>query len=141
LGEKMAGKIPFLGTGWAFPPTFDKAKKTVLMTSDEDDINCSLEILLSTSLGERIMQPTYGCDLKPLLFDPIDTSLKAYMKDLIKTAILYHEPRIKLNNIKLEDRPNDGVIEISLEYTIRSTNSRYNFVYPFYLNEGTNISR
>ena len=137
----MAGKIPFLGTGWAFPPTFDKAKKTVLMTSDEDDINCSLEILLSTSLGERIMQPTYGCDLKPLLFDPIDTSLKAYMKDLIKTAILYHEPRIKLNNIKLEDRPNDGVIEISLEYTIRSTNSRYNFVYPFYLNEGTNISR
>ncbi len=137
----MAGKIPFLGTGWAFPPTFDKAKKSVLMTSDEDDINCSLEILLSTSLGERIMQPTYGCDLKPLLFDPIDTSLKAYMKDLIKTAILYHEPRIKLNNIKLEDRPNDGVIEISLEYTIRSTNSRYNFVYPFYLNEGTNISR
>ena len=136
----MAENIPFLGTGWGFPPTFDKKSNTVSMISDETDINSSLEILLSTTKGERIMQPTYGCDLKRLLFEPLDTSLKAYIKNLIKTAILYFEPRIRLDDISLETKPNEGKLEITLDYTVRTTNSRYNFVYPFYLNEGvTNI--
>lgn len=130
----------FLGTGWGFPPTFIKGKNTVETTVNQADIQSSLEILLSTGRGERFLQPTYGCDLRKLLFEPLDTSLKAYMKDLIKTAILYHEPRIKLDEIQLMDDPAQGLIEISLAYTIRSTNSRYNFVYPFYLNEGTNLS-
>lgn len=137
----MDSKIPFLGTGWGFPPNFDKYKKSVVMISDEEDIRSSLEILLSTDIGERIMQPTYGCDLKRLLFEPLDTSLKAYIRDLIETAILYYEPRIQLDDISLETKPNQGLIEITLEYTVRTTNSRYNFVYPFYLKEGTNINQ
>lgn len=134
---EMSSKIPFLGTGWGFPPTFDKASRSVGLLSDEADIDSSLEILLSTSLGERIMQPTYGCDLKPLIFEPLDTSLKAYIRDLIRTAILYHESRIRLDDITLETQPQEGRIDITLEYTVRTTNSRFNFVYPFYLNEGT----
>ena len=136
----MNASDSFLGTGWGFPPAFVKGKNTVKTTSDVEDIQSSLEILLSTGIGERVMQPTYGCDLKKLLFEPLDTSLKAYMKNLIKNAILYHEPRIKLNDVVLEDKPLEGLIEITLEYTIRTTNSRYNYVYPFYKNEGTNIS-
>ena len=135
----MSEKVDFLGTGWGFPPTFEKGGKTVVMISDEEDINSSLEILLSTSIGERIMQPTYGCDLRRLLFEPLDTALKAYIKDLIRTAILYHEPRIKMDNLYLETKPEEGIIEITVEYTIRTTNSRYNFVFPFYVEEGTNI--
>lgn len=133
-------EIDFLGTGWSFPPTLSKNKKSVLMTSGIDDINSSLHILLSTTPGERIMQPAYGCNLKRLLFEPLDTSLKAYIKDLIKVAILYHEPRIRLNDITLVDKPENGLIEITLIYTVRSTNSRYNFVYPFYKDEGIDIN-
>jgi phage baseplate assembly protein W len=136
----MSSKVDFLGTGWGFPPEFDKNQKSVTMISDEEDIRSSLEILLSTSLAERIMQPTYGCNLKRMLFEPLDTSLKAYIKDLIRTAILYHEPRIRLDNISLQALNEEGKIEITLGYTIRSTNSRYNYVYPFYLKEGTNIT-
>jgi len=132
--------IPFLGTGWGFPPTFNKAGRCVEMISDEEDINSSLDILLSTSLGERVMQPTYGCDMKRLLFEPLDTSLKAYIKDLIKNAILYFESRIKLDNIVLVDKQDEGLLVITLEYTVRATNSRYNFVYPYYLGEGSNIN-
>lgn len=110
------------------------------MISDIEDIRSSLEILLSTSLGERVMQPTYGADLKRLLFEPLDTSLKAYVKDLLKTAILYHEPRIRLHDVALAAKSEEGLIEIELEYTIRATNSRYNYVYPFYLSEGKNIN-
>jgi phage baseplate assembly protein W len=136
----MNASNSFLGTGWGFPPTFIKGKNSLETIANEEDIQSSLAILLSTSKGERILQPTYGCDLKKLLFEPLDMSLKAYMKDMIKTAILYHEPRIKLDDITLADLPGQGRIEITLKYTIRGTNSRYNFVYPFYLNEGTNIS-
>ena len=135
----MAVNIPFLGQGWGFPPEFTRSGHSVKMTADEADIRSSLEILLSTSIGERIMQPTYGCDLKKLLFEPLDTALKAYIEDLIKTAILYHEARIRLDNVTLTTVPNEGRIDICLDYTIRTTNSRYNFVYPFYLQEGTEV--
>lgn len=127
---------PFLGTGWGFPPTFQRETQSVEMVSGAQDIHSSLEILLSTTLGERIMQPTYGSNLKEYIFDPLDSSLDAFLKDLIKTAILYFEPRIHLDKISLESEALEGKVTISLEYRIRSTNSRYNFVLPFYLNEG-----
>lgn len=135
----MSEENPFLGTGWGFPPTFQKETQSVGMISGPDDIQSSLEILLSTSLGERIMQPTYGSNLKDYIFEPLDSSLDAFMKDLIKTAILYFEPRIHLDKVSLESLPLQGIVTISLDYRIRSTNSRYNFVLPFYLNEGAGI--
>lgn len=137
----MEQKIPFLGNGWAFPPEFIQNKNSVKMIADEKDVRSSLEILFCTAVGERIMQPTYGCDLKKLLFEPLDTALKAYIEDMLKTAILYHEPRIRLDNVDLVTVPEEGRIDIYLDYTIRTTNSRYNFVFPFYKNEGTDIDR
>lgn len=130
----------FLGTGWSFPPEFDKAKKTVVMTSDALDIKRSLEILLSTKLGERIMQPTYGCNLDELMFKPLNVTLKTFVIDLIKTAILYHEPRIDVERIDIDPtRELDGELLILLDYRIRATNSRANLVFPFYKAEGTTI--
>ena len=137
----MANEKSFLGTGWSFPPTFKKEKGGVIMSSDVVDINSSLEILFSTGLGERLMLPTYGSDLSRFLFEPISTTLKTYMKDLINDAILYHEPRIKLLDLQLITENMEGRIDITLEYMVKITNSRYNYVYPYYLEEGTNISK
>lgn len=128
----------FLGTGWGFPPTFSKSKGGVLMTSGREDVEKSLEILLSTRVGERIMQHRYGCNTEELLFEPLNTALETFMQDLIKTAILYFEPRIKLNQVKLTPQQEEGRILILVDYTIKGANSRYNFVYPFYLEEGIN---
>ena len=58
----------FLGRGWSFPPTFSKSTQNLLMTSDEEDIQKSLEILLSTTIGERFLQPAYGCNLENFVF-------------------------------------------------------------------------
>ena len=98
----------FLGTGWGFPPTFRRSTPGVAMVSEEDDIKSSLEILLSTRVGERVMQPKYGCNMDRLLFEPLDTTLQAYMKDLIKTAILYFEPRVILDTVTLKPEVQDG---------------------------------
>lgn len=128
----------FLGRGWGFPPEFRKDTKSVKLIEDEEDIKSSLEILLSTRLGERIMVPDYGCNLDELLFKPLNLTLKTYVVDLIKKAILYHEPRIDVNKIAI-DLVNElnGELLIKLDYTIRSTNSRKNMVFPFYKTEGS----
>ncbi len=129
----------FLGTGWAFPPTFRKGINSVDMLTGEEDIKNSLHVILSTEVGERLMHPTYGCELSKLLFEPLDTTLRTYVKNLIKEAILYFETRIKLKDVLLEANVEEGYIQITVDYTVKTTNSRNNIVYPYYLNEGSNI--
>ncbi len=126
----------FLGTGWKFPIQFTKATGSPEMLSDEDDIQNSLQVLLSTRIGERIMQPAYGCNMDVLLFEAINESLKTYVKDLVFTAIYYYEPRINPDNVTISATAEEGVIIVDVAYTIRSTNSRHNLVFPFYLDEG-----
>lgn len=132
--------MTFLGKGWDFPPSFSKSIVSNHMLSDEEDIKSSLEILLSTIQGERIMRLDYGCNLQEMVFEPLTTTFKTYMTDLIQTAILYHEPRIDVLKITLIDTGElEGEILINIEYEVRSTNSRFNYVFPFYKNEGTEL--
>jgi hypothetical protein len=127
---------PFLGTGWSFPPAFDRAAAEVAMTSGVQDIERSLEIIFSTTLGERIMNPTFGCALDEMVFEPMNTGNVAYLANLLKTAILYHEPRIDADEIHVRPDDLEGTLWLSVSYTVRTTNSRFNFVYPFYLAAG-----
>lgn len=136
----MSDANNFLGTGWGFPPHFDANTKTVQLTTGVEDINNSLNILLSTRLGERIMLPEYGCNLDELIFESLDITLKTYIKDLISNAILYHEPRIDVSNIELDTTNElEGKILIRIEYIVRITNSRANMVFPFYKIEGSEV--
>ena len=137
----MAENISFLGTGWSFPPEFSRARRGVKMISDETDIENSLEVLLATRIGERIMQPEYGCNLNEMMFEPLTLSLQTYIRDLVFTAIYYYEPRISPEEVTLTATEEEGLILVSIDYVIRSTNTRHNIVYPFYLQEGTLVTR
>jgi phage baseplate assembly protein W len=131
----------FLGTGWSFPPSFRKEMQGVEMTEKEDDIEKSLHILLTTATGERLMEPRYGCNMEELVFESLNTTTKTLMKDKIQTAILYFEPRIDVTKIELNDTDQlEGKVLIEIEYIVRATNSRFNFVFPYYINEGTEIN-
>jgi len=132
---------PFLGRGWSFPPEFDRQAKGVVMLEEEADIQSSLHILLSTRLGERVMLPGYGCNMDSLVFEAMNLTQLTYMKDLVENAILYHEARIELDRVVIDtSRQTEGLLLIEIRYMVRTTNSRYNYVYPFYLNEGTNLT-
>jgi len=148
----MEIKKSFLGTGWNFPPTFHKEYWGVEMISDEVDIKSSLDILFSTDPGERVMQPTYGCALRKFVFEPMNISTKTIMEKIIKDALMYHEPRIIVDKVEigLPENANSnlivefnagGMLPISIDYRIITTNTRYNYVYPFYYNEATNLVR
>ena len=134
----MAAKESFLGTGWAFPPSFSTGGAQVEMVSDAEDIHQSLRILLSTQPGERVMQELFGCDLGSVVFEELDQGLINTITRLVTDAILYHEPRIQLDRLDLTVSDAEaGRLLISIHYTIQGTNSRYNMVYPFYVNEAT----
>ncbi len=131
----------FIGKGWSFPPTFNPVTPGVAITDGFLDIQRSLEILLTTRMGERVMQPKYGCHMEELLFESLNTGTKTIIKDRIETAILYFEPRIDAKKIEIDDtRQNEGVILVRIEYVVSATNSRFNFVFPFYRNEATEIN-
>jgi hypothetical protein len=132
---------PFLGRGWSFPPAFNRSLPGVEMLEQEADIASSLEILLSTAQGERVMLSQYGCNLEELVFETLDTRMKTLMVDKVESAILYHEPRVELESVDLDDsRELEGVILIEVIYRVKTTNSRFNFVFPYYKQEGTDIN-
>lgn len=131
-------KTSFLGRGWSFPPEFEFSGDTH-MVEKERDIHESLFILLSTTPGERIMHPDYGCGLNKLVFEPGSSALVRSIQDMVQYAILMFEPRIKLQTVDVEYSSEEAVIYITIDYYIRQTNTRQNMVYPMYLIEGTNL--
>ena len=128
----------FLGTGWSFPPSFSVREGGAAMVSGEEDIRQSLQIILSTGVGERLMRPDFGCDLRQLAFEPLDSTQETHIRDVIQTALLRNEPRIVLEDVAVSPAPGqDGLILISISYLITSTNSRSNLVFPYYTTEGS----
>ncbi len=131
----------FLGSGWSFPVTFSAGNNYQLeLSSYEDNINESIDIILQTRNGERIMEPQFGSGLQQFLFRKMDETLKGEIIDVVTYALLYNEPRITVLEVDVQFRDlRGGAIEILLSYAYNQTNTRHNYVFPFYLNEGTNL--
>jgi phage baseplate assembly protein W len=135
----MDNDLSFLGTGWSFPPEFSPRGKA-RMVSAEEDIRQSLRILLGTAPGERVMQPSFGCGLKNHVYEVINENTITVLKDVIQRAILFFEPRVTLESITADSSmAYEGLLEFHIFYTIISTNTRHNIVYPFYLREGSDV--
>jgi phage baseplate assembly protein W len=139
----MPTDAPFLGRGWSFPPTFARGGAEVEMVEGANDVAQSLEILFSTEPGERIMRKRFGSNLRRHMFAEIDQTTLTVMRGAIYDAMLEFEPRIDIDSIDIvESGETAGLLTISLHYTLRGTNSRYNLVYPFYVREAvTTVKR
>jgi phage baseplate assembly protein W len=128
----------FLGRGWSFPPAFGAGGKEVAMVAGEEDIGQSLRIIFATELGERVMRADFGCQLRGYLFEEVDNTLLTKIRSAVSDAILYHEPRIRPDVVDVsESDQTPGLIAISVTYTVRTSNTRFNMVFPFYLIEAT----
>ncbi|AXT52367.1 hypothetical protein D1818_16530 [Aquimarina sp. BL5] len=131
----------FLGNGWGFPPTFTAGGAEVGLVAGEEDIKQSLQILLSTSLNERMMHPDFGCDLTQFLFEELDQRFATELSNMVSRALLLHEPRIQVNAVDVADiDPEKGMVQIAVDYIVRTTNNRFNLVYPFYINEASGVA-
>lgn len=127
----------FLGRGWSFPPTFDTFHYGVMLSAGDVDIREALHILLSTSLGERVMLATYGVDLISKVFTALTTTTANEIATMVTRAIIEWEPRVTVENVEVSDTILDGWIAITVDYVVRQTNARDNIVFPFYQVEAT----
>jgi uncharacterized protein len=139
--KEMLDNGSFLGQGWSFPPTFTRPTGAVLLVKEVEDIKQSLGILLGTALGERVMRSDFGCNLDSRIFDPMEPAFNTLITEIIRRAIIQYEPRVDLDSVDLQVDQLEGRIEIFVNYTILANNTRSNIVFPFYLNEGTNVEQ
>lgn len=130
----------FLGRGWKFPPLFNKISNGVQMEENEDDIASSIKIILGTYPGERLMQPDFGCRLTRMNFETVSSGSMVQINEIIASALLRFEPRVKFEKVDLvEQKHEEGILVLRINYRIIITNSRHNIVFPFYMLEGTNL--
>ena len=126
----------FLGVGWTYP-VGTKMNGDIAMSQFEDDIREAIPIILGTAKGERVMRPDFGCGIHDLVFSPINTATITLVENSVREALTVYEPRIELIKVEaLSDRAEEGKLLVNIDYRVRSTNSRFNLVYPFYLKEG-----
>jgi phage baseplate assembly protein W len=125
----------FLGRGWKFPVKLS-SRGTIDESQYEEDIQEAIKIIISTSMGERVMMPEFGCGIYDYVFESPNTTTLSLIEESVRTSLVLWEPRIELSNVSASIDEHEGnklLIEVS--YMVRSTNSEYNLVYPFYLKE------
>jgi phage baseplate assembly protein W len=125
-----------LGKGWSFPVSQD-IKGSIQFSQYEKSIEESIRIILSTNPGERLMRPDFGCLINEIVFSPNNPKSKTLAETYIREAIVRWEPRVILKEVRGEsDTENPAAINIHICYEIRSVNTFFNMVYPFYLERG-----
>lgn len=121
-----------LGTGWAFPPRVN-LQGHIQLSSDEQNIEQSIWIILRTELGERVYRPNFGSRLSELTFAPLNTQTLLLIRLYVREAIEMWEPRIILDSIQTDPDPIRGRVDIIIDYHPKDTHDSRSFVYPFYL--------
>jgi phage baseplate assembly protein W len=126
----------FLGKGWAFPVSTN-GKDDVNLAVYEEDISQAIRIILGTMQGERVMRPDFGVGLQALIFEPVNNTTMALVKHKVEEALITWEPRIDSIDVTVTTDPiTRNSITVEIRYRVRATNTFYNLVYPFYLQEG-----
>jgi phage baseplate assembly protein W len=123
----------FIGRGIAWPMQVDPTGSIRLFDAT-DDIESAMRIILMTAPGERVMRPQFGCAIWELLFEPITSTLLGQIDRAVDEALAQWEPRIVVEGVRsAADDPNDGLVHVYIDYTVRVTNDRRNLVFPFYV--------
>ena len=128
----------FLGRGLKFPLQVDPRTGKLAMAEGEEDIREAIGIILRTGKGERVMRPDFGADTLDYAFAPLSSSMTNSISHDLRLILLEQEPRIQDVEVQCgELDQQSGAVVIHVSYTVRSTNNRYNHVYPFYVTEGS----
>jgi phage baseplate assembly protein W len=136
MAAALDPKRAFLGSGLAFPPAAD-SRGAMAMVAYEEDIRQSIQIILATNPGERVMRPDFGAGLRDFVFEPADLSTINRLKTRVQESLIDFEPRISVQNVDVTIDPvTKNTLFISITYAVRATNTVANLVYPFYLQEG-----
>ncbi|RPI66331.1 MAG: hypothetical protein EHM38_10275 [Geobacteraceae bacterium] len=127
---------PDFDTGENLPGIRVSSTGGIEMIEEYGAVRQSILLLLTTSPGERVMRPDYGCDLHRLVFSPNDATTHGLAIFYVRRALQRWEPRIDILRLDADADKNDpGRMDIVLEYRIRKTAQRDNLIVSVPLNE------
>ncbi|WP_336364722.1 GPW/gp25 family protein [Halalkalicoccus salilacus] len=125
----------FLGRGWQFPPDPDN-NGHIELAAGREDVEQAIRIILGTAKGERVMRPEFGCGIHEYVFTEVNTTMLKLIEDSVQEALVRWEPRIDVQNVEATvDDAKAGQLLVRINYLLRSSNTEFNMVYPFYLGE------
>ena len=123
----------FLGVGLAFPIELDENNQ-LKISRYEMAVQQSIWTILGTAKGERIMRPDFGCGIHDFVFSANSASTVGQIVSEVRQSLIEWEPRIDILDIDVTpDKNEDNKLLIIINYQVRTTNNRFNLVYPFYL--------
>jgi len=124
----------FLGVGWTSPVKLD-SNGQIQLARYEEAVRQSIRMILSTARGERLMRPDFGCSLHDLVFSTNSAAAIGQVISAVQESLIQWEPRIDVLDVTaIPDAEEPNRLLIDLRYLVRTTNNRFNLVYPFYLN-------
>ena len=95
---------------------------SVAMVEADDAVRQALVLLLSTTPGERVMRPEYGCRLHRLIFAPNDDTTAGLAIHFVREAIRRWEPRVDILDLDAGADPDTPwLLLITLDYRVRKS--------------------
>jgi phage baseplate assembly protein W len=122
-----------VGHGWSYPMRID-GRGGVGLSSNDNDVEESIRIILSTAKGERRMRPNFGCGIHDFIFAPNNAATWSQVAHNVEQALGWWEPRIEVLDVDVRPQMTEmSQLLITIRYRIKGTSSRRSLVYPFYL--------
>ena len=123
----------YLGAGMKFPPQVNKATGRFMLSSKEENVKESINLILMTQKTERFMRPEYGSSILSYAFADTGETMLALMQQELEEDILKNEPRVDDVTIRIDAQSRSGCLIIYIDYRLRGSSIRDNMVFPFYL--------
>lgn len=122
-----------LGRGLGFPVRPDVVRGALAYRTGAEKVRESIEIILRTEPGERVMRPRFGCGLRQFLMEPNTVATRARLERAVTAALEAHEPRITLQQVSATPGDDPAVVHLTIRYEHRFDATEGLLVYPFYL--------
>jgi phage baseplate assembly protein W len=122
-----------LGKGLPFPLVPEPTTGAIPFVDRGEIVRQSIETILDTEPGERVMLPTFGCGLRRYLMEPNTVATRAAMRADIEEALSIWEPRIRVTNLAVSPGDDPAVVFVEIAYVHLLDQRPANLVYPFYL--------
>jgi Bacteriophage baseplate protein W len=126
---------PFLGVGTGFPLALDNKTRGLARAEYEESVRQSILVILGTAKGERVMRPDFGCGIHDFVFANVSAATIGRITREVHESLLRLEPRINVTQVDVNPGDTNNVVLIDIDYEVRATNTAFNLVYPFYLQQ------
>jgi len=110
-----------IAIGLSLPLNSDETSFFKLNYTTKEQIKTNLKMLLLTIPGERIMQPTYGTNIRKILFEQENSNFIQFIKDDVIDSIDMWLPYITVEDISLTKDSDKQVIYFKIDYSIIAT--------------------